>query len=319
MTHTGSNIQEAIRLLQEEQLVAIPTETVYGLAGNALSTKAIIEIFRVKNRPFFDPLIIHTDDLDKIGFLIERIPQPLLDLAHYFMPGPLTILVPKKDLIPDLVTSGSPKVAIRIPNHPIALELLSALEFPLAAPSANPFGYVSPTTAQHVLDQLGGLIPYILDGGRCQIGLESTIIDLKQGEIIVLRQGGVSVEEIEKIAGKVKVTAQSGSNPSAPGMLDHHYAPTIPVSLESIHQLTTKYPPEKIGYLAFSQGSSLLAPGQQRILSASGDLAEAAQNFFSHLRVLDKLNLDIIAAEFVPDVGLGRAINDKLRRSAGKR
>lgn len=317
MTRIGTDIQKAADLLRDEQLVAIPTETVYGLAGNALSTRAVTEIFRVKNRPFFDPLILHTDDLNKLEHLIDPLPPTLETLAGHFMPGPLTILAVKKSTVPDLVTSGLPKVAIRIPNHPVTLELLRRLDFPVAAPSANPFGYVSPTTAQHVMDQLGGSIPYILDGGPCQIGLESTIVDYDQGEIVVLRKGGIPVESIEQLAGPVKIRPYSSSQPLAPGMLDQHYAPRIHLSLEVVEQALAQYDPKKIGYLGFTKNDPRLPADHQMVLSPDGNLSEAARNFFAHLRILDNLDLDIIVAELVPEVGLGRAINDKLRRAAG--
>ena len=316
MTRIGVDLSEAIRLLIDDQLVAIPTETVYGLAGNALSLKAVTEIFEVKNRPYFDPVIIHTSDLRKIENLIEMVPQPLLELAGHFMPGPLTILVPRKAGIPDLVTSGSAKVAVRIPDHAMTLNLLTAIDFPIAAPSANPFGYVSPTTAQHVMDQLGGRIPYILDGGPCKVGLESTIVDFIEGQVTVLRKGGITVEEIEKRVGKVRILAHSSSKPSAPGMLDHHYAPKIPLTLKSIHDIVPEFSLNKIGYLCFSDKIDQIPENHQRVLSASKSLTEAARNFFSYLRELDQLKLDIIVAEMVPEEGLGRAINDKLRRAA---
>jgi L-threonylcarbamoyladenylate synthase len=316
MTQIGVDISVAVQLLRDERLVAIPTETVYGLAGNAMSIKAVSEIFQVKNRPYFDPMIIHTDDLSKIENLIHSIPEPLLELAKHFMPGPLTILAPRNSRIPDLVTSGSSKVAIRIPDHPLTLELLGALDFPLAAPSANPFGYISPTTAQHVLDQLEGSIPYILDGGPCTIGLESTIVDFIEGEVTILRKGGIPVEEIEKSIGKVKVISRSSSRPSAPGMLEHHYAPKIPLTIKSIREILPQFSTDKIGYLSFSDKNDLIPDDHQRVLSVSKNLVEAAQHFFSYLRELDQLKLDIIIAELVPEEGLGRAINDKLRRAA---
>lgn len=318
MTQIGADISRARRLLQAGKLVAIPTETVYGLAGNAINTGAVTEIFRVKDRPFFDPLIVHTDRLEKIRDYILEIPGPLEELASRFMPGPLTILVHKTAMMPDLVTAGSSKVAIRIPDHPITFELLRQLDFPLAAPSANPFGYVSPTSAQHVYDQLKDKIPYILDGGPCSVGLESTIIDYDQGQIQVLRKGGITVEEIEKITGPVKMMERSTSRPSAPGMLDQHYAPGITLTLQPLQQILSQYSPEKIGLLAFEKGNPQIKQENQFVLSTHGDLAMAAQNFFRHLRELDKMDLDIIVAELVPEKGMGRAINDKLKRAAIK-
>lgn len=318
MTKIGTDIHLARQLLMEGQLVAVPTETVYGLAGNALDTRVVSEIFRVKDRPSFDPLIVHTDSLVRVKDLTGDIPVVLARLADRFMPGPLTLLLPKTEKIPDLVTSGSPKVAIRIPDHPLTLTLLGQLDFPLAAPSANPFGYISPTSAQHVFDQLNGKIPYILDGGQCSIGLESTIVDYDQGQVVILRKGGIAIEEIEKVAGKVKVMESSTSRPSAPGMLDQHYAPAITLTLDPLAEVLTRVNPAKIGLLVFNKIRSELSPSQQLVLSPDSSLQEAAQNFFSFLRRLDKMDLDIIVAETVPEVGLGQAINDKLKRAARK-
>lgn len=316
MADLGKDIDHAEQLLHEGRLVAIPTETVYGLAGNGLSTTAVSKIYRVKNRPFFDPMIIHTDSLEKLEGLITKIPDGMRQLAETFWPGPLTILVEKTEKIPDLVTSGLSKVAIRIPNHPLTLELLKRLEFPLAAPSANPFGYISPTTAKHVEDQLGDMIPYILDGGKCAVGLESTIIDFIDGEPTILRKGGIPIELIEKELGVNVKSKTSSSRPSAPGMLHSHYAPKAPLVLEKIENVLLKISPEKIGFLGFTKKHLEIPSKNQFILSSQGDLTEAAQNFFDFLRKLDRQNLSVIVAEFLPEVGLGRAINDKLRRAA---
>jgi L-threonylcarbamoyladenylate synthase len=197
MAQIETDIEKAKALLESGELVAIPTETVYGLAGNALNPDAVAKIFSVKNRPSFDPLIIHTDSLEKVRKFTLDIPAPLDRLAAHFWPGPLTLLLPKKPIVPDLVTSGLDTVAVRIPQHTLTLSLLEALDFPLAAPSANPFGYISPTTAAHVQDQLGDKIPYILDGGPSQVGLESTIVGLENGEVVVYRLGGLEVAAIE--------------------------------------------------------------------------------------------------------------------------
>ncbi|MCB0689269.1 MAG: threonylcarbamoyl-AMP synthase [Saprospiraceae bacterium] len=318
MTKIGTDISLAVHLLKEGLIIAIPTETVYGLAGNALNEDAVTNIFTIKNRPFFDPLIVHTDQLSKLSPLIGTIPEPLQMLARHFMPGPLTILVEKTEQMSDLVTSGSRKVAIRIPNHPLTLALLSRLDFPLAAPSANPFGYVSPTTAQHVADQLGDKVSYILDGGSCQIGLESTIVDYRENQIVVLRKGGIPIEEIEALVGPVQVYEQSSSRPSAPGMLDQHYAPSTPLTLQPLEEVLQKFKKEKIGYLAFDKLHPDLPNDHQKVLSPSGNLSEAAHHFFRYLREFDKMDLEIIAATLVPDRDLGRAINDKLKRGAIK-
>ncbi len=310
----GTEIDIAARLLQAGELVGIPTETVYGLAGNALNEAAVAKIFVVKNRPRFDPLIVHTSSIALMETLVLEIPAKARLLAATFMPGPLTLLLPKKEWIPDLVTAGSPLVAVRIPKHPMALVLLQKLDFPIAAPSANPFGYISPTTAQHVAQQLGNKIPYILDGGACAVGLESTIVGFEKEEVIIFRKGGIPVEAIEKIIGSVTVQAHSSSQPQAPGMLQSHYAPRIPLILGDIKHLIAQHQGKKIGIIAFQQDFSSAYPAV--ILSPSGNFEEAARRLFAGMRYLDSLPLDLILAELVPEEDLGRAINDRLRRAA---
>lgn len=312
----GKDLNYAIQLLKAEAVVAIPTETVYGLAGNALSPRAVSTIFEVKNRPSFDPLIVHTSHLERIADFTAEMPEAAWQLARKFMPGPLTLLLPKSDRIPDIVTAGSPRVAIRIPAHPMTQELLAALNFPLAAPSANPFGYISPTTAQHVEDQLGDKIPYILDGGPCQIGLESTIVGFENDKVVVYRKGGIAVEDIEVVVGPALVRPHSSSNPEAPGMLKSHYAPSAPVMLGHIESLLPQYPGIKAGTITFRRTIPGIPSDWQLVLSPAGDLAEAARNLFAGMRRLDALQLDVILAELLPEEGLGRAINDRLRRAA---
>ncbi len=313
MAQIGTDWQVAKKLLENGNVVGIPTETVYGLAGNAFNIQAILTIFRVKNRPSFDPLIVHTDSLDKLDKFITSIPEQASSLATVFWPGPLTLLLPKRALIPDLVTAGLSTVAVRIPNHSLTLRLLRSLDFPLAAPSANPFGYISPTTAQHVADQLGDQVPYILDGGPATIGLESTIIGFDDNTPTVFRLGGITQEQIERVIGPVSVRTHSTSNPKAPGMLSSHYAPRKPLVLLTPGEM----PPagERIGALVFQRLFNGLYPDHQRILSPTGDLNEAAQKLFAHLRVLDTLPVDVIYAELVPNIGLGWAMNDRLRRA----
>lgn len=317
-TQIGTDIQAAARLLQVGQLVAIPTETVYGLAGNALDEKAVTDIFSVKKRPSFDPLIIHLAQPALMERWAVAVPEPLRVLAAAFMPGPLTLLLDKKNSIPDLVTSGSPLVAIRVPSHPMAQALLALLDFPLAAPSANPFGYISPTTAGHVQRQLGGSIPYILDGGPCHVGLESTIVGLYEGQITVFRKGGLSVEAIENLIGPVAVREHSSSNPQAPGMLKSHYAPRKPLILGTLDQLQANHTSKRVGVLAFSSPLPGVPIEHQRVLSATADLHEAARQLFAAMRYLDEQELDVILAELVPETGLGLAINDRLRRAAAQ-
>lgn len=313
----GTHIDQAAELLKSGQLVAIPTETVYGLAGNALDEKAILEIFKVKNRPKFDPLIAHTNHLDKVSDYLEEIPKQARKLAEAYWPGPLTILLKKKKTFPDLLTSGLPEVAIRIPNHPLTLELLSKLDFPLAAPSANPFGYVSPTTARHVAQQLGAHIPYILDGGSCTIGIESTIVGFDENEEpIVYRLGGMRLEDIEQVTGSVSVNLNRSSNPKAPGMLKSHYAPNKRLIIGDVKQLVVANQHHNTGIITFSEKLINFDPSKQIILSPQGSLDEAASQLFAALRRMDEIDVDLIITEKFPDEGLGKAINDRLKRAS---
>jgi L-threonylcarbamoyladenylate synthase len=312
----GTDIQTAKRLLEQGHVVGIPTETVYGLAGNALDPDAVLSIFRVKNRPAFDPLIVHTDSLEKVRSLVTELPPMAGQLARAFWPGPLTLLLPKQPHVPDLTTSGLPRVAVRIPNHPLILSLLRQLTFPLAAPSANPFGYISPTSAQHVAQQLGEQVSYILDGGPCGIGLESTIVGFDEGgEPTIYRLGGLALEAIEAAVGtSVQVRSHSSSNPAAPGMLSSHYAPRKPVRVWLPGKLVEW--PEQTGALAFDTYLPGIPEANQRRLSPTGNLNEAAKNLFGYLRELDALPVGQLYIQYVPDDGLGRAINDRLRRAA---
>lgn len=314
----GTDIKKALALLQEGNVVGIPTETVYGLAANAFNKKAVAQIFTIKNRPSFDPLILHTDSLSTIRTFVHSIPHEAEMLANTFMPGPLTLLLQKKDTIPDIVTSGLPQVAVRIPSHPMTLALLAALPFPIAAPSANPFGYISPTTAQHVEDQLGNKLPYILDGGNCKIGVESTILGFENGKPIIYRKGGLAIEEIESIIGRVIIKEHSSSNPKSPGMLKSHYSPGCPLILGHIPSLLQKYKGQSIGVISFQQYYDEIGDEWQITLSSKGDSEEAAHRLFSGMRHLDKMQPEIILAELLPEKGLGRAINDRLRRAASK-
>ncbi|AMQ57998.1 L-threonylcarbamoyladenylate synthase [Algoriphagus sanaruensis] len=320
MAQIGIDIDQAQVFLKSGQLVGIPTETVYGLAGNALDPEAVALIFETKNRPSFDPLILHTSALERVGDFVENFPEPLRELAEKFWPGPLTLLLPRKSIVPDLVTSGLDRVAVRVPNHPLTARLLTSLDFPLAAPSANPFGYISPTQALHVEAQLGDKIPYILDGGACQVGLESTIVGMEEGQVVIYRLGGLDISEIEKVVGKVKVKDHSSSNPAAPGQLDSHYAPRKPFILGNIETLIAQKKAEGVDFavLSFSESFERIPRERQIVLSQSEDLHEAAQNLFAAMRKLDETDVEVILAELMPETGLGRAINDRLRRAAAK-
>ncbi len=316
MAETGIDIKKAAALLKQGQLVAIPTETVYGLAANALLEKSVLGIFEAKNRPFFDPLIVHVHSLNEVKRYAYCSNEKLMTLAQRFWPGPLTLLLPKKDIIPDIVTSGLHQVALRVPNHPVALDLLKQLDFPLAAPSANPFGYISPTRPEHVNAQMGDKIPYILDGGACQIGIESTIVGEEQGKIAIYRLGGTSVEEIEKIVGPVAVRLNLSGNPKAPGQLKSHYAPGIPLLFGHLESFKKQIAGKNTAVITFGKSPENSNNTTYYTLSEKMDLNEAALNLFSLLRLLDKQEYDLIIAEPLPDKGLGRAINDRLRRAA---
>ena len=310
-TMTGKDIDKAADFLHHNEVIGIPTETVYGLAGNAFSEDAVLKIFEVKQRPHFDPLIVHTYSLKSVESFVKHIPEAPVRLFNKFSPGPITLLLPKNDKIPDLVTSGLENVAVRIPNHPLTLSLLKKLPFPLAAPSANPFGYISPTSAQHVEKQLGDKIPYILDGGECEVGIESTIVGFENGKTIVYRLGGLSVDDLENVCGKVEVR-QSSSKPAAPGMLESHYAPRKPMYIGTIEMLLAKHKDKKVAILSFSK---IYEAYRCLNLSPKGDMKEACKNIFKYMRLLDESDCEIIIAEFVPDVGLGKAINDRLKRA----
>lgn len=313
MADIGKDLDRAASLLEQGDLVAIPTETVYGLAGNALDVQAVTRIFETKDRPSFDPLIVHVANVESALYYATLIPEKLIRLAHRYWPGPLTLLLRKQEIIPDLVTSGLDTVGIRCPDHALTRALLEKLPFPLAAPSANPFGYVSPTRPEHVEDQLGKKIPYILDGGPCTVGIESTIVGMMGNRTTVFRLGGLSVEDIEKIVGPVDIMLHSTSNPQAPGQLQSHYAPRKKVLVGNIREMLQQTKSGEAAVLSFTRDYGV---PNQFILSRTGSLPEAAQNLFIALRELDKLPVYKILAEFVPAEGLGRAINDRLTRAA---
>ena len=318
MAEIGQHIGAAATLLKQGEVVAIPTETVYGLAGNALDPWAVAKIYAVKNRPSFNPLIVHTNAPDRLQPYVQHVPDTAHQLAQQFWPGPLTLLLKKTAYVSDMVTAGSERVAVRVPKHPLTQQLLSELDFPLVAPSANPSGYVSPTTAAHVAEQLGEKIPYILDGGSCDVGVESTIVGFEDGQVVVYRWGGVSQEDIQQVVGPavpVVFHAVHTENP-APGMLSSHYSPRQRVIIGDLADLLNRYPATQVGVLSFRDTYPQVAATHQVALSSSGDLAEAAQRVFAALRYLEKLPITYILAEPVPNEGIGRAINDRLQRAA---
>lgn len=316
----GTDLTKAADLLRNGEVVAIPTETVYGLAANAFDEAAVLKVFQAKQRPSFDPLIVHVHERAQVDQLVSVLPVGAEALMERFWPGPLTFVFPKTKRVPDLVTSGLDTVAVRMPAHPVARTLLQALDFPLAAPSANPFGYVSPTTAQHVADQLGGKIPYILDGGPCTVGVESTIIGWENhtGQWVLYRAGGTPLAELEALIGPVgrPVAMAHGERPSSPGMLQSHYAPGKPVYIGDIRRLLPMQQGKPVGVISFMKH---FGAGHNEVLSESGDINEAARHLFAALRRLDASDAEVILAEVFPQEGLGAAINDRLGRAAAKR
>ncbi|MBT3648537.1 MAG: threonylcarbamoyl-AMP synthase [Flavobacteriales bacterium] len=313
-TEVSQDIDKARVLLEGGQLVAIPTETVYGLGANALNEDATRQIFKVKNRPFYDPLIIHTSRVERLHEWDLTIPSSLEQLAKSHWPGPLTILIPRSHLIPPIITAGLDRVAVRIPRHPITNTLLESLKFPVAAPSANPFGSVSPSRAEHVQKYFDGVVELILDGGPAQVGIESTIVGEENGRIIVYRLGGVPLEEIEALVGKVEVRTSS-SEPSAPGMLSQHYSPGKSIisieSQENLDQLSD----ESTGVIVHSLTDPLSYSKLVRI-ETDEKMENTAQSFYHALhQMAENAATKSILIERIEDFGLGRAINDRLKRA----
>jgi L-threonylcarbamoyladenylate synthase len=321
----------AVELLSKGEIVALPTETVYGLAADALNPIVVAKIFEAKERPRFDPLIVHLPNrewLENIAELPAHDRQLILKLADKFWPGPFTMVLLKREIVPDIVTAGLDTVALRISAHPVFSEIACAFGKPLAAPSANRFGRISPTIAQHVFDELDGRIPLIIDAGPTQHGIESTIVSVRGGQIEVLRRGPITTEQLSTFA---EVNRGIPSRISAPGQLPSHYAPKTPLRL--IDNAESFSPPknQRVGLLAWNpmSGKGELQFAQPRTgdrrslkfavsrrLSEKQDLREAAANLFGSLRELDELGLDLIVAERVPSEGLGAAILDRLERAS---
>jgi L-threonylcarbamoyladenylate synthase len=318
MTATvGTDIDHAASLLTGGGLVAFATETVYGLGANAYDPRAVARIFEAKERPEFDPLIVHLGDVRWLSDVVAAVPTIAQRLIDAFWPGPLTLVLPKTDRIPDLVTAGLPTVGVRIPAPAATLELLRRANVPVAAPSANLFGHVSPTTAQHVAEQLGQRVDYILDGGPCTVGVESTILDLSGGQPTLLRPGGLPVEAIEAEIGPIRIasaTADEDGPQLSPGRLLRHYATRTPLVITDNADPPPKA--ERVGLLTLGPDFDAGDYAAVEVLSPRGDLAEAATNLFVAMRRLDAQSLDLIVARRVPETGLGRAINDRLRRAA---
>ncbi|MDE1169911.1 MAG: L-threonylcarbamoyladenylate synthase [Verrucomicrobium sp.] len=308
-------IEKAVGLLRAGEVVGMPTETVYGLAGDAFSAPALARIFAVKKRPFFDPLILHVADRAAADRCVAEWTPLAEQLAEKFWPGPLTLILPKRPEVPDLATSGLPLVGVRAPRHPAAQRLLRAFGGPLAAPSANRFGRISPTTAAAVREELGAAVPLVLDGGPCEIGVESSIVAFIDGEPVLLRAGGVPLEALEAVAGKI---GREGGRLSAaaPGQLPQHYAPRTRVRIVTPEQA------EELDWVARAQagliGWGALPEGYKAVcnLSPAKNFAEAAARLFGALRELDAAGVEEIWALPLPEEDLGRAVNDRLRRAA---
>lgn len=315
MLDVGHSIEHASQILKTGGLVGIPTETVYGLAANGLNATAVMKIFSAKKRPSFDPLILHSTQ-DKIFNWAKDVPEDAKKLAKAFWPGPLTLVLPKSEDVPFEVTSGLGTVGLRVPNHPMTLELLSQLDFPLAAPSANPFGYISPTTADHVTAQLKDSVDYVLDGDACQVGIESTIIGFEGGEAVMYRLGGLTKEAVEEVIGVVKVQINQASNPKAPGMIAVHYAPEKPLLL--VNDFDEIEDDNQTAYMLFGETMNNVAEGRQFFLSPSGDYYEAAARLYALMRQLDNENFSRIVVKKLPEQSLGAAINDRLYRASVK-
>ncbi len=310
------SVGEAAEIIRAGGLVAFPTETVYGLGADACNPIAVARIFEVKRRPAFDPIIVHVANPDTVSLYGDFSGGLARMLIELFWPGPLTLVVRKAELVPPVVTAGLETVAVRMPSNPVALALIRAAGRAIAAPSANPFGYVSPTEAGHVASMLRD-IDLILDGGRCTVGVESTIVSLAGDRPCLLRTGGISPDEIERHTGPLVRSTIAGGKPSAPGQLTRHYATRTPLwvvhdpcSREELHK------GQRVGLLAFLPPDDSQPFAAVEVLSPTGDLREAAANLFSALRRLDEMGLDCIVAARVPEEGLGIAIMDRLRRCA---
>ena len=315
-----STVAEAAKMLKNGLLVAFPTETVYGLGADATNPDSVAGIFESKQRPAFDPLIVHVPDEITAKNLVVEFPETAEELAAAFWPGPLTLVLPKRPEISDLVTAGLPGVGLRVPDHPIALELLIAAGCPVAAPSANLFGGISPTTAQHVLDGLDGQIDGILDSGPCGVGVESTVLSLMTKVPTLLRPGGLPMEDIEAVIGRVQRATIDPENDNAaqpaPGMLSRHYAPSTRLTVIAMEDAAMPIAGKRCGLLTYGPICQTAGFRQIEYVAESADLRTCAANFFAALRCLDSADLDVIIARSFPASGLGIALNDRLQRAA---
>lgn len=319
MKNAEFQIDEAVRILSNDGIVAIPTETVYGLAASAYSDSGIAEIFRVKGRPSTNPLIVHIDSINKLETVARNIPEKAIQLAEAFWPGPLTLVLEKADSISDRITAGKANVGVRIPDHELTLELLSRLEFPLVAPSANKSNHISPTSPDHVLRSLGENAPFILNGGTCKKGIESTIVGFEGNRPRLYRLGALSKERIEEVI-KVRIYHFSDAKkPLSPGMFKKHYSPKTPlITVEDPGMHMQQFKDLKFGVIYFKNGPKHNADFPFEVLSVKGSYEEAAKNVYHALHTMEQLDLDLIIAELLPNEGVGASVNDRLIRASSK-
>lgn len=318
-TKTGTNIDEAISLLNTANIVAIPTETVYGLAANGLDEKAIQKIFKAKQRPLSNPLILHFKNLKDLSKYVLKLPKSAEILAHHFWPGPLTLLLEKSNLIPDVVNAGKSRIAVRIPNHEMTLKLLNKIDFPIAAPSANLYGRISPTKAEHVVHQLDGIIPYVLNGGKCENGIESTIVGFENNIPVIYRLGAITVEQVESCLNqKVKVHNHhiKSNGPDTSGMVKFHYAPRTPIY--DIKEMDSIEDTENVGYIGFDKLERSIPVENQFLLSEGGDIKMASKNLYHSLHYMDQKNFEKIYISKLPAKGLGLSMNDRITKAIAK-
>jgi L-threonylcarbamoyladenylate synthase len=313
------NTQLAKSILEMEGVIGFPTETVYGLAGNAFSEKAIFSIFDLKKRPLNNPLIVHIGSIHQLEGIVREIPPKAIKLINHFWPGPLTLLLKKSAKISDLVTAGQDTVAVRMPNHPLAIDLLNSIDFPLVAPSANPYQSISPTAPEHVESYFGNDIPLILDGGPCNKGLESTIVGFDGDQVIVYRLGALTLEDLESCIGTVQEKTNNHEQVKSPGMAKKHYSPKTPLLCSSfIHVDVQKYVSQKIAVVCFDDLYDLESNDRLKSFSFHGDLQNASTNLYGLLHDLDSQKFDLILVEKFPDLGLGKTLNDRLERASFK-
>ncbi len=313
-----SDIKIIRERLLEGDVIGLPTETVYGLAANVFNSSAVKRIFETKQRPTTNPLIVHVASISQARALVKKFPEKALLLAKEFWPGPMTLILPKSQTVSDLVTANHTRVAIRIPSHPLTLQLLNHLDFPLVAPSANPFNRISPTTAEHVESYFPSI--YTLDGGPCQSGVESTILGFEDDEVVLLRHGAIPIEAIEGVVGRILNRTHSSHEGALPGQHKKHYSPNceLIVTYEPLFMLSAvKNKRVAIVWFQAIQIESIDVE-VNKVLSPTGDLAEAAQQIFSVLHELDQMGIEMIIVERLPAQGLGLTVNDRLDRAAAK-